>query len=615
MDIELYEIRDFLTKIPPFNHVSKETINELVQHIRIRYIPRDQDLSEHSSLQAAYCVLRKGALLCQNDTGEVIDKLSEGDFCLLGKRKIKVSAVEDSLIYCIDTVELFDLLANESYAIKFLQRSSSERLRKAAVELQVDNGQRPPLLHSPVSTLATRNVHVALPSLTIQQAAQMMTQKRVSSLLIMDEDEKVQGIVTHKDMTSRCIAVNADLQAPISSIMTADLISIRGDTPAFDALLTMTRKHLHHLPVIDDGKLKGILALSDLIRSEEQNSAFLVSSVNRAKKLDDLIQCSQRIPQMQMQLVNIGADASHVGKAVTAITTAITRKLIKFAEDKFGPAPVPFAWMAAGSHARREQTSHTDQDTALIIDNAMQPEHDEWFLNLAKYVSDGLDACGYIYCPGDVMSSNPKWRLTQKQWHELFTSWIKKPQTDALLHSSIFFDMRVIHGEKSLWSDIQQDILEMTHDNTLFTAHMSASALHNRPPLGFFRDFVLIEGGDHDDTLDLKHSGIVPIVDLARLYALEAGITANNTRDRLLEAGKTEVLSAEGAENLHDAFEFISNLKVQHQTRQLQTGGQADNYMDPKELSRLERTHLKDAFKVIQLMQNTIASRLGGQLM
>ena len=67
--------------------------------------------------------------------------------------------------------------------------------------------------------------------------------------------------------------------------------------------------------------------------------------------------------------------------------------------------------------------------------------------------------------------------------------------------------------------------------------------------------------------------------------------------------------NASGKSNLLDAFEFIGELRIEHQAAQIRRGEKADNFLSPKQLSRLERAHLKDAFKVIQTMQESLSHR------
>jgi CBS domain-containing protein len=247
----------------------------------------------------------------------------------------------------------------------------------------------------------------------------------------------------------------------------------------------------------------------------------------------------------------------------------------------------------------------------LLSDDFDPGEHDDYFARLTQFVSDGLNACGFVYCPGNAMATNPEWRQPLKTWMGYFRRWIESPEPKSVMLSSIFFDLRPVTGKTELFTPLQQSILERSQKNQLFLAHMTANALKHRPPLGFFRQFVLERGGEHDDTLDLKHRGIVPITDIARVLALSLGKPAVNTVERLRACAGTPSLSTEMAENLEDALEFIASLRIQHQANQIRNGQPPDNYVPPGELSELEREHLKHAFRVIQTMQESVAKRFG----
>jgi CBS domain-containing protein len=331
--------------------------------------------------------------------------------------------------------------------------------------------------------------------------------------------------------------------------------------------------------------------------------------IRKAKTLEDLVQASDRLPALQMQLAYASATALHIGEAVSCITDSLTSRLLEMAEDQLGPPPVPYVWMAGGSQARHEQSSHSDQDNALLISDDMRPEHESYFEQLARFVSDGLNQCGFVYCPGDAMATNPQWRQPLRVWRRYFSEWINKPEPMSLMLSSIFFDLRPVRGDDDLFQQLQAHVLRKTRGNTIFLAYMASNALKHRPPLGFFRTFVLIHGGDHDDTFDIKHRGIVPITDLARVYALSEGLKAVNTTERLRGAMEAGALSRDMGESLEDALELIASLRIRHQAEQIRRGEPADNYLPPEDLSSLEREHLKDSFKVIQTMQSALESR------
>ncbi len=613
MEIELQEISDFVVTIHPFDGLPEAIIKQLIKKMTIRYVRRGSSLPIDVENQNRLYLLRKGAISLLSEHNKLLGKLGEGDICtafchLQEQVKFNIHVEEDTLLYTIACQALSNILKDYPEELAFLQKTSTERLKHSLAKIQDKNNLASSLMQMPISDIMHSPVITADSSVSIRDAAIIMTENNVSSLILLKE-EKVVGILTDKDITKRCIAKDVSRSTCVEQIMTTDLVSTMTDSNAFDAMMTMTRKQIRHLPIIDEQKLCGIISITDFLRHEGQNSIYITNSISKAESIEVMQEYCQVIPQLQLQLVQKGATADHLAKIMTAISSAVTRRLIELAEAQLGQAPVPYAWVAAGSHARREQSSHSDQDNALIISDQMSKDDDKWFAALAKFVCDGLNQCGYVYCPGDVMATNPKWRQPASQWMEYFTNWITTPSPKALMYSSIFFDMRSIHGDETLLDDVRKKMLKLTPKNDLFLAHLTYNALKLKPPLGFFRDFVLIHDGEHNDTLDLKHNGLAPIVDLARIYALAEGINHVNTIERLKRVSGTKSLSRESADNLIDAFEFISSLRLEHQAQQISIGVEADNFMAPSEISKLERSHLKDTFKVIQTLQSYVEMR------
>ena len=611
MEIELKEIRNFVAAIPPFDRLPADQLDRLVKRLSIEYVRRGREVPGDPDSPPRLYILRRGAIAMYSGRDTLMGMLGEGDICTSFcaaelMPEFNVRATEDTLFYTIPCEELAELIGDDPTVLHFIRHSAAQRLKEAVTRMQEQSQSS--LLHSYAGDFCKGPVVTTGPQTSIQDCARLMTERKVSSLVITRENEPV-GILTDRDIRTRCVAPGLPPESPVEQIMTRQIISASTSDSLFDALLIMTEKQVHHLPVFDGGGLRGILTITDIMRQEGLSTVHLTSTIRKAETVEELVEASRMLPRLQMQLVNIGADLEHVGNAVSAVTDALTVRLIRMKEAEIGPPPVPYAWICAGSQARREQTSHSDQDNGMIISNEMKPEDAGWFEELARFVNDGLDACGFVYCPGDVMASNAEWRQTEEVWQGYFDGWINRPEPKALMLSSIFYDVRVVHGKQALLRRLRKRILSQTPKNQLFLGHMARNALTHRPPLGFFRDFVLVHDGKHDNTLDLKHSGLVPIIDMARIYALAEGLTEIGTRDRLKAASGTKSLSRGGAANLLDAFEFISRLRLEHQAAQIQAGEEADNYMSPSQLSKLEREHLKDAFKVVQTMQATLELR------
>ncbi len=484
--------------------------------------------------------------------------------------------------------------------------------RKSDAEALGDSGDAASalnLLGTPIKALIKREPITLPPSTSIQTTAMLMRDLRVSSVLLVEQDQ-LYGLVTDRDLRNRVVAHGLDIHRPVSDIATRAPMTVSANSPAFEALLLMARHNIHHMPVMDGTRIVGMITTTDLTEQHSTSAVYLAGDIYKQTTLDGLVQISARVKTLQQHLAAADASAYSTGHIVTAITDALTIRLIALAQAQLGPAPVDYLWVAAGSQARNEQTAKSDQDNCLILDDSFdEASHGSYFRTLTKFVCDGLAACGYIHCPGEMMAMTDTWRQPQRVWAEYFRKWIESPKPKALMLTCVFFDLRAIHGKAELLTSLQEEVLVHTKGNSLFLAHMVSNALKHRPPLGMFGTITLIRGGDNPHTIDLKHSGIVPIVDLARIYALSAGVSLPNTHDRLEASSQTGEVSPQSARDLRDALEFLCKLRIAHQARQTQQGKAPNNFLALEELSNFERSHLKEAFNVVQTLQGVLKQR------
>lgn len=614
MDGELIEIREFLARLPPFDSLPDGALDALPRQFRVRYLRRGSAFPP-AGQDAALWVVRSGAVEFRDPDGQLLEKLGEGELhaepCLdaaaLPGQRGKV--VEDSLLYVLSCAALHALCREHAGFSQHFAQDTRARLQRAIVQLQQGQGGDSRLLHVPAGALLRRAPVTIGADASIRTAAQRMSGERASSLLIMD-GERLVGILTDRDLRERVIANGLDVNRPLGGVMTCDPQTLPATASAFEAMLHMTRLQIHHLPLVDaQGRVQGIVTASDILHHYNLNTVALASIIRHCRDRDGLTAACRQLPELQVQLVRGGMGADQLTQAFSAVSDAITLRLLDLAEAELGPPPVPYAWLICGSQARREQTALSDQDNALLLDDAATPGHDAYFAALAQYVSDGLAQCGFAYCPGNVMATNPAWRQPRRVWRGYFRQWMQSPEPKALMHASIFFDMRALRDTHALYAGLQQEILEQSRRNSIFLAHLAANALHYRPPLGFFRQFVLIHDGEHDDTLDIKHRGVIPIVDMLRVHALAAGLTALNTRERILAAEGCGALSHDGAQDLLYALEFIATLRARHQAQQRLDGLPMDNYLRPDRLTRPERNQLRDAFAIIATLQEAMETR------
>lgn len=469
--------------------------------------------------------------------------------------------------------------------------------------------ETPGPMGTPVRALLRRAPVTLSPDASVQEAAQRMQAERVSSLLLVDGARLV-GIVTDRDLRSRVLATGLDPRTPLGAVATPDPVCVDIEQPAVEAMLLMARHNVHHVPVLERGTVAGLLSANDLSAPQSSSPVYLVSEIHRQHDLAGLVAAAARVAPLQRNLAAAQASAFSTGYVVTAVTDAITVRLLQMAEARWGPPPVPYAWVAAGSQARSEQTARSDQDNCLLLDDAYRADlHGPYFETLAHEVNAGLDACGYVYCPGAMMARTDTWRQPRRRWAAYFQQWTDEPDPQALMLTSVFFDLRAVHGDTALLDGLRHEVLQRTRANRIFLAHLVGNALQHRPPLTVFGGIATTRVGEHADTVNLKHGGVVPIVDLARIYALAGGHAEVNTQRRLAVAARGGEITEGGAHALRDAHEFIATLRIRHQARQRARGEPADHLLRLSELSHFERDQLKDAFGVVHTLQSVLAQR------
>ena len=308
-------------------------------------------------------------------------------------------------------------------------------------------------------------------------------------------------------------------------------------------------------------------------------------------------------------MVILGRDVEQIGRMVTHITDAFTIRLIQLGQQQLGEAPIAWAWVVFGSQAREEQTARTDQDNGMVLARKAKEGEARYFSDLATFVCDGLDQLGYVYCPGEIMAINVKWRVSLAKWKRHFDNWIDEPEPKSVMHSSIFFDMRCVYGEQGLVDELKEYAVRRARKNRIFRRFMAANVLGHRPPIGFFRRFVQEDDGSQSEGLNLKHRGIVPITDLVRMRALEGGIVTANTFDRIEQAAAQGIMNENDARSLRDALVLINRIRLNYQAEQMAQGKEPSNFVPPDELSHLMKRNLKAAFMLVLEAQNALAHR------
>jgi CBS domain-containing protein len=624
----------FLKNIPPFQFLPTSDLSRLAGQMTLDFFPKDTVIlsAGHPASESLYVIHKGGVKLAlRSQVGKqlTLDMRSEGEIfgllSILGKdlARLDVTAIEDTLCYRVPAEQMQRLISSNAEVANYLLKTSVTRyMDRSLQELRTQTGlmgDTERLLYS----LSVSDVPAAAPLLclrntTIREAAQMLSRSKATSVFVVDDRNEAIGIVTDRDFAQKVVAQALSLELPVTEIMSSPVITVESSDRVFHALLAMVSRDIHHVLVTRQGTPAGVLTAHDLMMLQGKSPLNVVRFIESQSTVQDLSAAQTRIVGLLPLLLREGAKASHVTRVIAEVNDRLIAKILQLAEQKLGPAPVPYCWVVLGSEGRREQTLKTDQDNALIFADSADAASRDYFDRLSAFVQDTLSTCGYPLCPGNYMASNPRWRQPLESWVTQFRSWITEGELHGTEDALIFFDMRPVAGDFSLFRTLASRHRDLLKDAGLFKSVLAFVATTHKPPVGFFRNFVVERSGEHKNQLDLKTFGIWPIVNAARVFALDAGIEQTNTLDRL------ESLAGKGDENatlfrdLQESFEFLTLLRLECQLRQVREGQPVNNFISPDSLTHLQRSLLKESFRTIArgqaLVEDTFRTAIWSQL-
>jgi CBS domain-containing protein len=592
------------------------------------HYPKGTVLFVQGSSRIGYLyILQKGSAERYFETGNrrsLKELLEEGDIyggiSMLLNDGISVRTVrtlEDCYFYLMPKAMFFDLCRRYESFTEFFTDAFGKRMLEKSYAAIVAKTMAPKeeslqFFNHHVATIYTSEPVFAGDGTSIQEAARTMANRNISSMFVKADSGDCIGVLTERDLARRVTAKGYDIRRPVSDIMSTPVRSIPEYALIFEALMAMMENDIRHLAVTDvDDNVVGILTNRDLLSAQGQSPLFLIRRIARAATIEQVIEGHNSLPQQVRTLITGGAKAKNVAYFITTVSDAILHKIMAFTREQLGEPPARFVFMIMGSEGRGEQTLKTDQDNAIVFEDVpaeREAEVRDYFLKYGETACNLLDQAGYAFCTGGVMAKNPKWCQSLSTWKAYFNDWIYAAEAEDLLQASIFFDFRRGYGDEGLVEDLRRYLFETLEGWAGFFRHLAENALYFKPPIGFFRNFVVESKGEHRDKFDIK-SAMTPIVDFARLLALRHQIEETNTLERLSHLRIKEVLSQREYEEVEKAYSFLLQLRFVRQiTAIVDERRKPDNYINPKDLTRIEQKMLKEIFIRIEKLQGKLES-------
>ena len=621
----LEEVVQFLQKIAPFQFLEPAVLAAVAREMALDFYPKDMViLKQNGPASNSLRIIKKGAVkvLMGTEEGEEItlEYKGEGDnfgfLSMIGhdRQRTTVKAVEDTICYIIQKDQVLKLLKTSpafteyfmSYLSRYVDRTYQEMHAK---NLFCGSGDRS-LFNTKVGSLAVSLVSVAEET-SIQKSAEVMARHKISSLIVLNKDRLPLGIVTDRDLREKVVAKARSVEEPIKNIVTLSLIRIEAQESCFEALMKMMQYNIHHLLVIEEGEVKGIVTNHDLLFLQGTSPVYLSKDIGNQQTLEGLLPLGDKIQHNIGLLLQEKVTFSQLSRIITELSDRLIRKVLDLTERELGPPPLPYCFLVFGGQGRREQIFLADRDHAVVFSDpppTFDPsEAEHYFSAFSRLLEKHFSGVGFPNGPSGLRAGPPRWCHPLSRWKAVFMEWIVNPTPESIRESSVFFDSRPLSGKVSLFQEVRDAFPALLRqgDRRLLKA-LAGLCLKHPAPVGFHKNYLVEKDGMERDHLDLKTRAILPLVDMVRLFAMDQGIKETATLNRINALKNKHSLVKQFGRELEQAFEFLMLMDIHYQFEQIQSEKTPDHLIAPDRLGNLERKTLREAFHLIDRLQELI---------
>ena len=582
----LAELVDLLAGCRAFEGVPRERLRTVGRGIQVAYLAAAEE-------PLGALVVVRGELRVLDAAGVVVDVVDAGEYAAPGP-STRVEPVTSALVAWLgEDARALAWSASREPTWRVPDRGAGSRLHATPVRS---------VMSSPVLT-----VDAGTPC---REAAALMREARVSSVLVAagpggSGRPGAPGILTDRDLRSRLVAEGLESATPAGLVATYPARTVEAGLTCSEVLLEMLAAGVHHLPVVEGGRVVGMVTSSDLQALEARSPLAVRAALGRATTVEEVAAAMAELPGAVARMLVDGAGPHEAGRVVATVTDQVQQRLLDLAFAALGRPEGDFAWLAFGSQARREQTILTDQDTGLVL--AAGAEDGPW-AEVASWVVAALERVGYPRCRGGVMASEPLWRHDLAGWHARLDALVGQPSEHHLLESAIVFDARVVSGSVTVAELLGPTLAAAARDAT-FRGRLARVAVTHRPPLGFLGRLAVEHRGEHRGQLDLKRGALLPVAELARFSAVARGAPEVGTDERLVAAAETGAMSRDLVAVLRAGHTLALGLRLQRHADLHAAGEPLSNHVDPAELDPWVRAELRELFRAVRVAQEHLSSR------
>jgi len=635
-------IAEALRRFPPFSMLAHTDVANLARNAEVRVLAAGERLwAQGDKPGSELFFLARGRVEYHwqdEERSELVDVRDVGDVlgltALLEAKPFRVNAqvVEDSVLYVLPWEGMKLLLDANDTARNYVRRHLFWATRVGGSVVISEPGSpesgvagRPKKIlqghldgAQVVQPRSAERLLCCLPETTVHDAAQMMVERKVPSILIVDEEQRPMGIVTHSNITRRVVVGGLSVEQPVSAIMTVPVITIAPGSSSTAALLLMLRERINLLCITEDGTPQGkaldMCAEKDLLAQSGHHPAGLLREIRHARTPARFREICDEIEGIALSYLEAGISALFLGQICAELYDELVQRLLTLelaaleAQGRKAPS-VAWSWMSVGSDGRREQILRTDMDNAIVFGNGVDADADTlaraFFLELAERVVARLVECGFSRCQGGVMASNARWCKTEAEWLREIEAVEAGSDADSMLRAIVLFDLRFVAGDKGLCEVLRDAVFTRVGGNEHLQQRLASHVVETPPPLNFFGNLIVESRGDREGEFDIKARGLAPLRDAARVFALKYNLRSHySTGGRLLELSADQERHKDLGQLAAEGYEYLLRLRTLTGLRRGDTG----RFIDPSALSKLERAELANVFDVQRMVQGAVRS-------
>jgi len=568
--MSLRDQQAFLSKIHPFEVLSEQQMDICINSMDIAYYPKDTTLINPENIPNYFFIIIKGSVHEYKDEQLVMDYHHEDSFdansLIYSSTKSTFKVQEDLICYELERNTFLKLIEENSEFKNFFLNNLVNKIQ--TLKTKEYTSELSSFMIARVEDTLIHEPCIVQAKTTLTNAIAKSIEFKTSTIIVQKENEY--GIITDSLLKMEVLLKGRDLSINVEDIAIFPLLTVSGDDYLFEALTLLIKKGIKRVGVTNSkNELIGILEQLDVL-SHFANHTFVVDTqIKKAKTLKDLKSASSDLLNIIKALQSKGVKVNHISNLIGQLNIKVYKKLYQLIVPKNLQNDACF--MVMGSEGRNEQIIKTDQDNALIIRNDVNVEQYRTYMNsMTKTLID----FGYPPCEGNIMVSNPFWCKSVKDYEKETKRWIEAPDMQNYMDLAIFFDSFAVAGDKELLINLKDYLFNKLHDKDVFLAYFAKATLTFDTPT------TVANFMTKSHQIDIKKTGVFPIVQGVRSLALRERIRETTTVKRIKILQDKKVIDNELANELIEAFEVLSTLRLKSQLEQNNNKVKINNEID-----------------------------------